>query len=62
MGFPASKLEGTYRNKLSDVSKFLHLKHNGCFMIYNLSERPYNYAKFDNQVIIAFFRVIVNTF
>jgi len=51
MGFPASKLEGTYRNKLSDVSKFLHLKHNGCFMIYNLSERPYNYAKFDNQVL-----------
>eukprot|EP00698_Gefionella_okellyi_P010901 TRINITY_DN285_c0_g1_i1.p1 TRINITY_DN285_c0_g1~~TRINITY_DN285_c0_g1_i1.p1 ORF type:complete len:539 (+),score=94.94 TRINITY_DN285_c0_g1_i1:160-1776(+) len=51
MGFPASKLEGTYRNKLSDVARMLHQRHHGSFMVWNLSERPYNYSKFDNQVL-----------
>jgi hypothetical protein len=36
--------------KFEDVSQMLKQNHGDKFMIYNLSERPYDYGKFDNQV------------
>lgn len=50
MGFPANAVEGMYRNNLEDVAALLKKKHNGKFMIWNLSEREYDYAKMENQV------------
>lgn len=35
---------------LPDVARMLREHHGDHYMIYNLSERPYDYAKFDNQV------------
>ncbi|KAF0714928.1 hypothetical protein AaE_011458 [Aphanomyces astaci] len=39
MGYPASGVEKTYRNDVSDVSSFLNMKHQDKYFIYNLSER-----------------------
>jgi hypothetical protein len=50
MGFPASGLESAWRNHIDDVAKFLKTSHPNCFMIWNLSEREYDYGKFDNQL------------
>ena len=50
MSFPAEGMESTYRNRLDDVARHLHDRHAGHFMIFNLSERPYNYSKFQDRV------------
>ena len=50
MAFPASGFESVYRNKIEDVSKFIKEKHGSNFLIINLSNRKYDYTKFDNQV------------
>ena len=50
MAFPASGFESVYRNKIEDVSKFIKEKHGSNFLIINLSDRKYDYTKFDNQV------------
>ena len=50
MGFPASGLESAWRNHIDDVAKFLKTSHPNSFMIWNLSEREYDYGKFDNQL------------
>ncbi len=50
MGFPASGLESAWRNHIDDVATFLKHHHEGYFMIWNLSEREYDYSKFDNQL------------
>ena len=50
MGIPAESVESTWRNKLEDVSRFFRSLHRDHFMVFNVSERTYNYAKLDNRV------------
>lgn len=46
MSFPASGLESTFRNDINDVARFLWEYHGDQYMIFNLSNRKYNYEKF----------------
>jgi hypothetical protein len=43
---------------INDVVRMLNEQHGGSFMIWNLSEKAYNYELFDNQVrkVIAYQR------
>ncbi|KAE8899316.1 hypothetical protein PF005_g6923 [Phytophthora fragariae] len=50
MGFPASGIEKTYRNSITDVSVFLNSRHPNSYRVYNLSERSYDYNKFEGRV------------
>ncbi|KAJ6247133.1 phosphatase with homology to tensin [Anaeramoeba flamelloides] len=51
MGFPASKLEGMYRNKMTDVVKYLDQYHKDKYYIYNLcSEKDYDPDNFYGRV------------
>ena len=57
MAFPGSGLEKLYRNSIDDVQlglkqvvQFIQEKHGDNFMIFNLSGRKYDYAKFKGKV------------
>lgn len=50
MSFPADGVESTYRNSIHEVSKMLKTKHRGHFLIFNLSERQYEYNLLDDMV------------
>ena len=53
MGFPGEGLEGAYRNSLEEVSRFFHLKFGaGNFLIINLSERAYSYARLGSEAVL----------
>eukprot|EP01091_Cochliopodium_minus_P018634 TRINITY_DN7614_c0_g1_i1.p1 TRINITY_DN7614_c0_g1~~TRINITY_DN7614_c0_g1_i1.p1 ORF type:complete len:679 (-),score=154.91 TRINITY_DN7614_c0_g1_i1:367-2403(-) len=51
MGLPASGLQTIWRNNIDSVAKFLKTNHKNHFMIWNLSEKEYDYSKFDNQLL-----------
>eukprot|EP00002_Diphylleia_rotans_P040297 TRINITY_DN9514_c0_g1_i1.p1 TRINITY_DN9514_c0_g1~~TRINITY_DN9514_c0_g1_i1.p1 ORF type:complete len:663 (+),score=126.74 TRINITY_DN9514_c0_g1_i1:65-2053(+) len=51
MGFPGSGIEGAYRNNIDVVSRFLNEKHGPNYMVFNLADRKYDYAKFNYQVV-----------
>ena len=51
MGYPATGMEGIYRNKITDVKKFLDQRHYGRYRLYNLcSERMYDHSLFEGRV------------
>ena len=53
MGFPASDLEGLYRNHYIDVYKFLELRHKKHYKVYNLCiERSYDSKRFDGRCAV----------
>lgn len=51
MGFPGTGLEASWRNSIDDVCELLKQKHHGKYMIWNLSERVYDYSKLNNQIL-----------
>lgn len=51
MSFPASGIEMMYRNNINEVAAFLDEKHPNSYLIFNLSNRKYDYKKFHNMVI-----------
>ncbi|XP_030851434.1 cyclin-G-associated kinase [Strongylocentrotus purpuratus] len=50
MSFPAEGLESTYKNGIDDVRSFLETRHSGHYHVFNLSQRTYRPAKFENRV------------
>ncbi|TRY78470.1 hypothetical protein TCAL_06810 [Tigriopus californicus] len=51
MGFPAKGFESLYRNAMSDVKRFLELRHGDHYMVFNLcSENGYRGEHFQNRV------------
>lgn len=51
MAYPASGLEGMFRNRIDDVAAFLEETHRGGYLIVNLSNRKYDYDKFRGLVL-----------
>jgi len=54
MGFPASGVEGYFRNHIEDIARYLNEKHKDKYLVFNLSERIYDDKLFDpktNHVI-----------
>eukprot|EP00730_Choanoeca_flexa_P020392 TRINITY_DN9962_c0_g2_i1.p1 TRINITY_DN9962_c0_g2~~TRINITY_DN9962_c0_g2_i1.p1 ORF type:complete len:845 (+),score=224.47 TRINITY_DN9962_c0_g2_i1:199-2733(+) len=51
MSLPATGLQATYRNKLTDVANFLTARHGSCYMIINVSDKSYDISEFKNQVL-----------
>ena len=57
MGFPSTGMEKMYRNSLSDVIKFFHVRHNDQVKIYNLcleKDRIYSKNLFPNSKVGLF--------
>ena len=50
MGIPGEKFDSLYRNHINDVANYLNYRHSTNYMIYNLSEKKYDYIKFNDQV------------
>jgi len=50
MSFPASGMEKIYRNPIDKVAQFLEDKHGDNYLVFNFSDRKYNYEKFQNRV------------
>lgn len=55
MGYPSTGFESTYRNSIQEVSKMLEHNHGNHYLIFNLSDRDYDYSKFDEHVVVAGF-------
>jgi phosphatidylinositol-3,4,5-trisphosphate 3-phosphatase/dual-specificity protein phosphatase PTEN len=47
----APGVEGLYRNAIADVARFLDFRHGENYMVFNLSERPYDNSLFGNRVL-----------
>eukprot|EP01120_Amphizonella_sp_Union-15-10_P011593 TRINITY_DN4958_c0_g1_i1.p1 TRINITY_DN4958_c0_g1~~TRINITY_DN4958_c0_g1_i1.p1 ORF type:complete len:136 (+),score=4.91 TRINITY_DN4958_c0_g1_i1:60-467(+) len=51
MGYPASGVEATYRNSLTSVAEMLNTKHPDSYLVFNLSERPYDSTLLNGKVL-----------
>ena len=52
MAFPGEGIEAAYRNSLEEVADMLKNEHGESnYMVYNLSERTYDFAKLNHQVL-----------
>lgn len=51
MAYPAEGLESIFRNKLDDVAWLLNEKHTDHYLIVNVSNRKYDFDKFNNNVM-----------
>ena len=50
MSYPAEGFEGTWRNNINKVREYLDKHHKDHYMVYNLTERTYNYDILNNMV------------
>lgn len=50
MAYPGSGIETMYRNSIDSVSKFLKERHDGNYLVINLSGKKYDNTKFNNNV------------
>ncbi|GBL99826.1 Tensin-1 [Araneus ventricosus] len=48
--FPQTETDATYKNNLKEVTRMLRTKHGTNYMVFNLSEKRYDLAKFNNRV------------
>ena len=51
MGFPASGIESAWRNHIDDVANMLNEYHKDHYLIWNLSDKRYDYSKFEDNVL-----------
>lgn len=51
MSYPGEGVEGMYRNDIQQVAAYLDHKHRDHYMIFNLSERNYNFDLFHRRVV-----------
>ncbi|XP_035216145.1 tensin-like isoform X2 [Stegodyphus dumicola] len=49
--FPRTEPDTTYKSNLKDVTRMLRTKHGTNYMVFNLSEKRYDLAKFNNRVL-----------
>ncbi|XP_054722320.1 tensin-1-like, partial [Uloborus diversus] len=49
--FPKTESDVTYKNNLKEVTRMLRTKHGTSYMVFNLSEKRYDLAKFNNRVL-----------
>ena len=57
MGYPSTGMEKMYRNSLTDIKKFFHVRHNDQVKVYNLcleKDRIYNKNIFPNEKVGLF--------
>ncbi|XP_045160118.2 cyclin-G-associated kinase-like [Mercenaria mercenaria] len=50
MSFPAEGVESAIKNHIDDVRNYLEGRHRNSYAVYNLSQRQYRNAKFENRV------------
>jgi len=50
MAFPAAGLSSAWRNHIDDVANMLNKYHKNHYMIWNLSDKQYDYSKFDDNI------------
>lgn len=57
MGYPYDprKVMNIKGNRIDDVSGYLKCHHHGKYMIWNISEEPYDYSLFEDQVYYYYF-------
>lgn len=51
MGYPGSNVEKAWRNSRDDVARFLKSYHQDHYMIFNVSEKPYDGSFFEDKVV-----------
>ena len=53
MSYPAEGMESAIKNHIDDVRMFLETRHRNCYAVYNLTQRNYRVAKFENRVSVS---------